>query len=76
MKTKIPCPTCQKNGVNSEIAFDPQLLLSGAHFNCPVCQTSISLMPTSHQTYAKGLSEYQGYQAQTQGLKERGNQPI
>lgn len=56
--------------------FDPSLLLTGAQFSCPKCNTSVSLMAGSQHTYKQGLADYQSYQAQTKGLKQNGNKPL
>lgn len=75
MNTQLPCPTCLENGKKSIIYIEPELLLSGAHFSCPVCHSSVALSISSYPVYRQGLDKYRQYQMVTNGLKAEGERP-
>lgn len=48
----IPCPDCQTN-----ILFDPKLLVMGHSFQCSGCQATISLSPDSTSVVKDALQK-------------------
>ncbi|MDW6001862.1 hypothetical protein [Vibrio mangrovi] len=75
MSTQLPCPTCLEHGKRNMIFIEPELLLSGAHFSCPVCHSSVALAVSSYPVYRQGLDKYHQYQMVTGGLKTEGEHP-
>ncbi|MFM2480883.1 hypothetical protein [Celerinatantimonas sp. YJH-8] len=75
MNIEIPCPTCREHGRTSMIMIEPELLLHGAHFSCPLCHSSVALAVKSYPLYQQSLEKYTHYQMLTQGLKTEGEHP-
>jgi len=50
----MPCPDC-----NTNIFFNPQMLLQGAQFSCPKCYASIGLAAESKQVVQESLEKFE-----------------
>jgi hypothetical protein len=51
----IPCPTQNCSG---KILIDPNELIRGAHFSCPVCNVSIGVAPESRETVNEAIEKF------------------
>ncbi|MEM8641072.1 MAG: hypothetical protein AAGG51_20005 [Cyanobacteria bacterium P01_G01_bin.54] len=61
----IPCPDC-----DSQIPFDPYVMLSGEQFSCPECPSvSIGIAPESREIVRNSLDELENLKKQLANMK-------